>query len=170
MTLITAHSSKGLEWPVVFNTITNYDSTRLHSNSSHVTKDIEETRRLLFVSTTRARDLLCLTGVYVAYGSEKEGYIYNQFVKELYEIMDKFYDLVDHEKEAERDAKREAAKLKRSQRKARCFGQQLIILLIQFSQSKELRHRISRWRTFLTAKNIFLRMKSTENETNKFDC
>lgn len=117
VTLVTAHSSKGLEWPIVFNTITNYDSSRLHSRS-HALKEIEETRRLLFVSATRARDLLYFTGVYVAYGSEKEGYTYNQFVKELYEIMGKFYDPIDHEKEAERAAKREAAKLKRAQRRS----------------------------------------------------
>lgn len=119
VTLVTAHSSKGLEWPVVFNTVTNYDSAQLHSNRSGVGKALEETRRLLFVSTTRARDLLYLTGVYVAYGSEKEGYIYNQFVRELHDIMGKFYDPIDHVKEAERAAKREAAKLKRAERRAK---------------------------------------------------
>ena len=116
VTLVTAHSSKGLEWPVVFNTVTNYDTARLHRKSARATKELEETRRLLFVSTTRARDLLYLTGVYVAYGSEKEGYTYNQFLRELYDIKDMFYDPVDHAKEAERAAKREAAALKKASR------------------------------------------------------
>ena len=117
VTLVTAHSSKGLEWPVVFNTVTNYDTAMLHRSSTKAKKELEETRRLLFVSTTRARDLLYLTGVYVAYGSEKDGYTYNQFVRELYEIKGMPYDPVDHVKEAERAAKREAAALRRAERR-----------------------------------------------------
>lgn len=110
VTLVTAHSSKGLEWPVVFNTVTNYDSPTLHRNSTTSQKALEETRRLIFVSSTRARNLLYLTGVYVAYGSEKDGYTYNQFVRELYEIKGMPYDPVDHVKEAERAAKRNRKK------------------------------------------------------------
>lgn len=117
VTLVTAHSAKGLEWPVVFNTVTNYDTAALHRSSLKARKDLEETRRLLFVSTTRARDRLYLTGVYVAYGSEKEGYGYNQFLRELYEIKGMDYDPVDHVKEAEKAAKREAAALRRAERK-----------------------------------------------------
>ena len=45
--LSTAHSSKGLEWKVVYNTISKYPVNR---------RNIEETRRLFFVSATRARD------------------------------------------------------------------------------------------------------------------
>lgn len=114
VTLVTAHSSKGLEWPVVFNTVTNYDTPALHRDSAKAVKDLEETRRLLFISTTRARDLLYLTGVYYAYGSERDGYTYNQFIHELYQIKGIPYDPVDHVKEAERAAKREAATLKRA--------------------------------------------------------
>ncbi len=114
VTLVTAHSSKGLEWPVVFNTVTNYDTARLHRSSVRAVKELEETRRLLFVSATRARDLLYLTGVYVAAGNEKEGYTYNQFLRELYEIKGMDYDPVDHVKEAEKAAKREAAAAKRA--------------------------------------------------------
>lgn len=119
VTLVTAHSSKGLEWPVLFNSVTNYDTPSLHSKTSASQKNLEETRRLLFVSTTRARDLLYLTGVYVAAGSEKDGYTYNQFLEELHAITGKFYDPIDHVKEAERAAKREAAKLKRAERRAK---------------------------------------------------
>lgn len=99
---------------LLFNTVTNYDTPALHRNSAKAVKDLEETRRLLFVSTTRARDLLYLTGVYCAYGSEKDGYTYNQFIHELYQIKGMPYDPVDHVKEAERAAKREAAALKRA--------------------------------------------------------
>ena len=92
--LVTAHSSKGLEWPVVFNTITNYDSKRLHTGRKK-TKEIEEKRRLLFVSMTRARDLLCVTGQYVAYGPKNDR-TYNQFVREAFECAGLSYDPVDH--------------------------------------------------------------------------
>lgn len=110
VTLVTAHSSKGMEWPIVFNSVTNYDSSRLHrGRSSRIASEIEETLRLLFVSTTRARDTLYLTGVYVAYGSEKEGYTYNQFLNKLYGLLSIPYDPVDHEKE-ERKARKAAAR------------------------------------------------------------
>lgn len=105
VTLVTAHSSKGLEWPVVFHSVTNYDAVSLHRPTGRVNKALEEARRLLFVASTRARDRLFLTGVYVAYGSEKEGYTYNQFLRELYTIKELPYDPVDHKKEAERAAK-----------------------------------------------------------------
>lgn len=49
--LSTAHSSKGLEWPYVINTISDYDNARLHRAQNVL--DVEETRRLLFVSMTR---------------------------------------------------------------------------------------------------------------------
>ena len=63
--LSTAHSSKGLEWPYVINTISDYDNARLHRAQNVL--DVEETRRLLFVSMTRAREELLVTGAYVAY-------------------------------------------------------------------------------------------------------
>lgn len=52
--LTTAHSSKGLEWPIVFNLITRYDSEKIR-NRTDLT---EERRRLLFVTATRPRDIL----------------------------------------------------------------------------------------------------------------
>lgn len=51
VTLTTAHTSKGKEYPIVFNTISKYSPGN----------DIEEERRLLFVSVTRAKDLLYIT-------------------------------------------------------------------------------------------------------------
>ncbi len=56
--LVTAHSSKGLEWPVIYNTITKY-----MKNGRVTHAEVEEIRRLLFVSATRARDELYVTGL-----------------------------------------------------------------------------------------------------------
>ncbi|MBQ8068173.1 MAG: ATP-dependent helicase [Solobacterium sp.] len=60
--LVTAHSSKGLEWPIVYNMISKYDSESLNTSEK-----IEERRRLLFVSATRARNELYITGQWRAY-------------------------------------------------------------------------------------------------------
>ena len=60
--LVTAHSSKGLEWPIVYNMISKYDTESLNTSEK-----IEERRRLLFVSATRARDELYITGQWRAY-------------------------------------------------------------------------------------------------------
>ena len=92
--LTTAHSSKGLEWPVVFCSVTGFDNERLHTGRKR-TREIEERRRLLFVSITRARDLLCMTGQYVAYG-KKGDYTYNQFLKETFDCLDAEFDPYDH--------------------------------------------------------------------------
>lgn len=67
VTLTTAHSSKGKEWPIVVNTIDKY-------------KYNESERRLLFVSITRAKDEL-----YITYHNKKGKYC--KFVDELKEIM-----------------------------------------------------------------------------------
>lgn len=88
--LTTAHSSKGLEWPVVFNTISGYDNKHLHTGRNRK-KETEEKRRLLYVSMTRARDILYLTGKYVAYGNQMD-YTYNQFLDEIHQIAGKEFD------------------------------------------------------------------------------
>lgn len=80
--LTTAHSSKGLEWPIVINSISKYDSPEIRRKNAL----LEEKRRLLFVSATRARDELYITGQYVAYGS-KDDKTYNKFLQEAYEIL-----------------------------------------------------------------------------------
>ena len=100
--LTTAHSSKGLEWPVVYCSITNFDSESLHKTRNSAL--VEEKRRLLFVSATRARDELYMTGQYVAYGP-KDDRTYNQFLHELYNITGDEYVPVDP-MEAIRDAER----------------------------------------------------------------
>lgn len=78
--LTTAHSSKGKEWPVVFNGISHYHNKQL----GHAEQ--EERRRLLFVSATRARDILFVTGQSVAYG-DKKNRVYNCFLMESFDVL-----------------------------------------------------------------------------------
>ena len=76
----TAHSSKGLEWPIVFDMISGYfRGGRLTQN------ELEEKRRLLFVSSTRARDELIVTGRYTSSGSQSKGFVFNKFLREAFE-------------------------------------------------------------------------------------
>lgn len=111
--LTTAHSSKGLEWKYVFNSITKYDSEELHGNrTKRRTQRIEEVRRLLFVSITRARDELYLTGQYVAYGP-KTDQTYNQFLRELYDLTGMTYDPKDPMDAIKEKARKEKAKARR---------------------------------------------------------
>lgn len=55
--LTTAHSSKGKEWSVVINSINSYKYADIKQNLNL----LEEERRLLFVSITRAKDELYIT-------------------------------------------------------------------------------------------------------------
>lgn len=80
--LVTAHSSKGLEWKVIYATITKFQK-----GTSMRTKDVEETRRLLFVSATRARDELYVTGLYA--NGTKLHKVENRFLKEAFDIQQK---------------------------------------------------------------------------------
>lgn len=121
--LTTAHSSKGLEWKVVINSISGYDSKILHNSRHH--DEVEEKRRLLFVSMTRAKEKLFITGQYVLYQNDYEGKVYNQFLKELYGIFDptlKSYvpndPMEEIRKEERRLARNEKARMKRAAAKA----------------------------------------------------
>lgn len=113
--LTTAHSSKGLEWKCVFNSITNYDSKSLHGNSEKKKLKAEEARRLLFVSITRARDLLWISGQYVAYGS-KEDRTYNQFLKEVFDALDEEYNPIDPNEELKKLERKKKAYARRAKR------------------------------------------------------
>ncbi len=60
VSLITLHSAKGLEFPVVF--IAGLEEGLLPYLKAKAPEDFSEERRLLYVGMTRAKDLLFLTG------------------------------------------------------------------------------------------------------------
>ncbi len=63
VTLMTLHTAKGLEFPVVF-VIGMEDGLFPHANSMFEPKSLEEERRLAYVGITRARERLYLTHAY----------------------------------------------------------------------------------------------------------
>jgi DNA helicase II / ATP-dependent DNA helicase PcrA len=60
VTMMTLHTAKGLEWPVVF-VVGMEDSLFPHANSIFEPEKLEEERRLAYVGITRARERLYLT-------------------------------------------------------------------------------------------------------------
>jgi DNA helicase-2/ATP-dependent DNA helicase PcrA len=95
--LTTAHSAKGLEWPVCIGMIGNFHDEVLDRLRNHA-EAAEEKRRLLFVLATRARDELIITAPYVAYG-KSGNYTYNRFLKESFEANGQEFSIEDIEKE-----------------------------------------------------------------------
>ena len=78
--LITAHSSKGLEWPIVYLDLTDFSDIKI------VTLDEkEELRRLMYVSMTRARDQLFTTGVFSKTGKKVGEEVVNWCLSEAYD-------------------------------------------------------------------------------------
>ena len=110
--LTTAHSSKGLEWPVVYASISKFDTEKkqFHDAKLGSVSKLEEQRRLLFVVATRARDELYITGKFVAYGA-KGRYIYNRFLEDAYSANDQEFSVWDIE--AEMEARAEERRQKR---------------------------------------------------------
>jgi DNA helicase-2/ATP-dependent DNA helicase PcrA len=58
--LMTCHSAKGLEFPIVF--VTGLEEGTFPSRRSETSLEIEEERRLMYVAITRAQDKLYLSG------------------------------------------------------------------------------------------------------------
>ena len=115
--LTTAHSSKGLEWPVVYASLTKFDDEKQpHRSGSMSIAQQEERRRLLFVTATRARDELYVTSRYIAFGKKGE-YTYNSFLSDSFDCIGEQMNISVIEAEAEAIAK-EAEKARREARKA----------------------------------------------------
>jgi DNA helicase-2/ATP-dependent DNA helicase PcrA len=82
-TLLTLHSAKGLEFPVVF--IVGLEEGMLpHSRSLDDPEQMAEERRLLYVGLTRAKDRLFLTHTFIRtrYG-ESEPSVPSRFLKDI---------------------------------------------------------------------------------------
>lgn len=106
--LITAHSSKGLEWPVVFLDLTDFADIERGSRS-----DSEEIRRLIYVSMTRARDQLFVTGLFSKTGKKVGDEVINWCLREAYDAADRdwSFDFLQAkiEVQAEKNAKKKKA-------------------------------------------------------------
>lgn len=89
--LTTVHSSKGLEWPIVYVSVTKFNNA---------TK-LEESRRVLFTAVTRARDELICTGV-----ANKKGRAY---IEEIFGYAGKPFEVIPDEDDAEARARKERA-------------------------------------------------------------
>jgi DNA helicase-2/ATP-dependent DNA helicase PcrA len=89
ITLMTLHTAKGLEFPVVFLTGME-DGVFPHMRSLGQTKELEEERRLAYVGITRARERLYLTRATLrsAWGQPQ----YNPPSRFLSEIPDQYVD------------------------------------------------------------------------------
>jgi DNA helicase-2/ATP-dependent DNA helicase PcrA len=84
VTLMTLHSAKGLEYPVVFLTGLE-EGVFPHHRSSDSPRELEEERRLCYVGITRAQDRLYLTRARVRRVYGAEGYLRppSRFLEEL---------------------------------------------------------------------------------------
>ena len=107
--LTTAHSSKGLEWPVVYASISTFYGK--YEQKLHAFAALEETRRLLFVSATRARDELYITGTYRS-GGNAAAPVYNKYLKECFDIAEKAFNPVQEIEQAKLKKKAEQEALK----------------------------------------------------------
>jgi len=70
VTLMTIHSAKGREWPLVF--VVGTEDGTIPSFRAMTEGEIEEERRILYVAMTRAKRRLCLSQVKSLRGYKKE--------------------------------------------------------------------------------------------------
>ena len=98
--LTTVHSSKGLEWPTVF-----VSTSKLYKEDSS-----EESRRVLFVAVTRAKDELVCTSTDIKKGKS--------YIKEIMEDLGKEYTVIPDELEADKEEKKEIAKAAKESQQA----------------------------------------------------
>ena len=84
ISLMTMHSSKGLEYKVVF-IISADDESMPHSLSHKTLEDIEEERRLFYVAMTRAKNnlLICYPRLAEAQFGARKSVSMSRFIKEI---------------------------------------------------------------------------------------
>ncbi len=109
--LTTMHSSKGLEWPIVYMSVNKVDEESFHRSNL---KGLEEKRRLVFVSMTRARDELYITGQYKIGRTSTN----NQFLANIYEDLGKkdCYCPIDPNAEVKKTQRELERKIKAAER------------------------------------------------------
>lgn len=91
--LITIHSAKGLEWDTTYLLLDKFDNKRFHKSPGHYNSEINEKRRLWFVGATRAKKKLICAGQYLLPATNnKDGLMFNTFLKDAYRIQGKAYD------------------------------------------------------------------------------
>lgn len=92
--LTTVHSAKGLEWDITYLSLSQFDKETYHNNYSKFRESGEkdEVARKWFVGATRAREELIMTGQYVLKFNQKNGFTYNDYVQEAYNLLGRAYD------------------------------------------------------------------------------
>lgn len=85
--LMTVHTSKGLEFPIVF-IIGLEDGTFPHFRSIHKPKELEEERRLFYVALTRAEEKVYLSNSkYKSIMGQPTLHTISRFIKEIPENL-----------------------------------------------------------------------------------
>jgi DNA helicase-2/ATP-dependent DNA helicase PcrA len=102
LTITTCHSSKGLEWPVVFLSISGIDNEMLKDPD-----EIEESRRVIYVAMTRAKKRLFVTGVGYVGRKRRNDISTDRFLKELCDIVGNEFVIIDTGKEAREEERRQ---------------------------------------------------------------
>lgn len=110
--LMTIHSSKGLEFPMVF-VVGTEDSVFPLANAMMEPELLEEERRLMYVAITRAKDVLFLSHAEsrLTWGQTKMNPP-SRFLKEIPEELVKFYDLGNSSSSREQSSISEGATVK----------------------------------------------------------